>query len=75
MSMAYALISAELGCEAEIMEELKAIPGVQEVYKIFGVYDIIIKIEVETMQDLKEIVLIRVRNLKKIRSMLTLMCI
>lgn len=75
MSMAYAMINAEIGCEAEVMEELKSISGVQEVYKVYGVYDIIIKIEAETMQDLKEIVLLRVRNLKNIRSMLPLICV
>jgi len=73
--MAFAMISAETGVEAEIMEELKNIPGVQEVYQVYGVYDIIIKIEAETMQELKEVVLSRVRNLDKIRSTLTMICI
>ncbi|GAI48910.1 unnamed protein product [marine sediment metagenome] len=75
MSMAFAMISAETGVEAEIMEELKNIPGVQEVYQVYGVYDIIIKIEAETMQELREVVLSRVRNLDKIRSTLTMICI
>jgi len=73
--MAFAMISAETGVEAEIMEELKNIPGVQEVYQVYGVYDIIIKIEAETMQELREVVLSRVRNLDKIRSTLTMICI
>jgi len=75
LSMAFAMISAETGVEAEIMEELKNIPGVQEVYQVYGVYDIIIKIEAETMQELREVVLSRVRNLDKIRSTLTMICI
>ena len=75
MSMAFAMISAETGVEAEIMEELKNIPGVQEVYQVYGVYDIIIKIEAETMQELREVVFSRVRNLDKIRSTLTMICI
>lgn len=73
--MAYAMINSEVGYEAEVMEELKKISGVQEVHQLYGVYDIIIKMEAESMIDLKETVLFRVRELKKIGSLLTLICV
>ncbi len=75
MSMAYTLINSETGYEAEVMKELKNIPGVQEVYQLYGVYDIIIKIEAESMEKLKEIVSLRVRGLNNVRSSLTLICV
>ncbi len=53
MSMAYVMINAETGGEVEIMDVLRSIFGVQEVYQVYGVYDIIIKIEAETMNEKK----------------------
>jgi len=73
--MAYAMVNSEAGYEAEVMEELNKISGVQEVYQVYGVYDIIIKVEAESMVDLKETVLSRVRKIKNIRSSITLICI
>ncbi len=75
MSMAYALINSEVGYEADVVEELNKIPSVQEVYQVYGVYDIIIKVEAENMVDLKETVLSRVRKLRNIRSSITLICV
>jgi len=75
LNMAFAMINAKVDCEAEVMEDLNSIPGVKEVYKVYGFYNIIIKIEAETMHELKEVVLSRVRNLDKIRSTLTMICI
>ena len=73
--MAYVLINSEVGYEAEITEELNKISGVQEVHKVYGVYDIIIKMEAENMIDLKDTVLSRVKKIKNIRSSITLICI
>ena len=75
LSIAYAMINSESGYEAEVMKELKKISGVQEAYNIYGVYDIIIKIEAENMIELKEIISLKVRKLEKIRSTLTLICV
>ena len=75
MNMAYVMINSETGYEAEVMKELKKIPSVQEAYQLYGVYDIIIKIEAENMIELKEIVSLVIREIEKIRSTLTLICI
>ncbi|MCS7115880.1 MAG: Lrp/AsnC ligand binding domain-containing protein [Nitrososphaerota archaeon] len=75
MAMAYVLINAELGKEAELMKELKAIDGVKEVYFVYGVYDIIVKIEAENVEKLKEAVINRIRRIDKVRSTLTMIVI
>ncbi|MCW4019887.1 MAG: hypothetical protein NWF14_01470 [Candidatus Bathyarchaeota archaeon] len=46
-AMAYVLINTELGTEDEAIEKLGRTPCVREVYTIFGVYDVIIRIECE----------------------------
>ena len=75
MRMAYVMINSETGYEAEVMKELKKIPGVQAVYQLYGVYDIIIKIEAENLAELKEIVSLGIRELEKVKTSLTLVCV
>jgi len=73
--MAYTLINSETGYEAEVIEELNKIPGVQEIYQLYGVYDIIIKLEAESLEELKETMLLTVRKLERVKTTLTLICI
>jgi len=75
LSMAYTLINSETGYEAEVIEELNKIPGVQEIYQLYGVYDIIIKLEAESLEELKETMLFTVRKLERVKTTLTLICI
>ena len=70
--MAYVLINTEIGAETEVRESLKDVEGVREAYAVYGVYDIIAKIEAETMDKLKELVTWHVRRLDKVRSTLTM---
>lgn len=72
MSIAFVLINADLGSEEEIVSELKKIEGVKEVYMVYGVYDIIAKMEAETMDKVKDIVTWKIRRLDKVRSTLTM---
>ncbi len=73
--MAYVLINTEIGAETEVRESLKDVEGVREAYAVYGVYDIIAKIEAETMDKLKELVTWQVRRLDKVRSTLTMIVI
>ena len=75
MAMAFVLINAELGCEKEILEELKKIDAVKESYMVYGVYDIVAKVDANTINELKEIVTWNVRRLDKVRSTLTMIVI
>ncbi len=75
MPLAFVLISAEVGSENEALKELKAIEQVKEAYMVYGVYDIVAKIQAETMDKLKEVITRKVRRLNKINSTLTMMVI
>ena len=72
MSVAFVLINSDLGAEEEIVSELNKIEGVREVYQVYGVYDIIVKIEGETMEKVKDIVTWKIRRLDRVRSTLTM---
>lgn len=72
MALAFVLINAEIGSESELVEELRKMPYVKEAYLVYGVYDIIARIEAESMDKLKEIVTWKIRKLNKVRSTLTM---
>lgn len=74
MPMAFLLITTELA-SPEVREKLKKIGGVEEVYIVYGIYDIVAKVRANTMDELKEIVTWRVRRLDKVRSTLTMIVI
>jgi len=72
MASAYVLINADMGAENEVLNELKSINGVTEAYLVYGVYDLIAKVEAETMEQVKEIITWKIRRLEKVRSTLSM---
>lgn len=75
MPKAFVLINVETGSEELTLKELKSIKGVDEAYFSYGVYDIITKIQAETMEQLKNMVTRNIRTLPNVRSTLTLIMI
>jgi len=67
------LINTEIGAEEEVVKQIKKLPAVKEAYLVYGVYDIVAKVEAETMDKLKEIVSWNIRRLEKVRSTLTML--
>ena len=72
MPLAIVLINVEIGSMEQVQNELHKIPNVKEAYLVYGVYDIITKVEAESMTKLKEIVTWKIRKLDKVRSSQTL---
>jgi len=72
MRKAFVLVNTEMGSEEELQSELKKVEGVVGVYQVYGVYDVIVEVEAESDQKLKEILFSRIRVLKHVRSTLTL---
>ena len=58
--------------ENDFLCDIKSIPEVKEVQRTFGVYNVIIKIEAESVQKLKKIIAERIRGRQGILSTLTL---
>lgn len=72
MPMAFVLINCELGTEKEIVKKLNKTRGVKEVHEVYGVYDIIAKLESEDMRMLREAVMGKIRKINGVRSTLTM---
>ena len=72
MPFAFVLLTTEMGTETAVMKEMKKIVEIKEAHTVYGVYDIIARIEAETMEDLKNIISWKVRRLNKVRSTITM---
>lgn len=75
LAKAFVLINADLGAEDELVAELKKIPNVTEVYVVYGVYDLIAKVESDDMEKVKETITWHIRRLDKVRSTLTMIVV
>ncbi|MGA2664438.1 MAG: Lrp/AsnC ligand binding domain-containing protein [Nitrososphaerales archaeon] len=75
MPMAFVLINADLGAEEDLVKQLKEIEFVDEVYVVYGVYDIVAKVKADTMDKVKETITWKVRRLDRVRSTLTMIVV
>ena len=66
------LINTDAGAEDEVFEKLKELSQVTEAYVVYGVYDIVIRVETENMEKLRDFVTNSIRKLPKVRSTLTM---
>ncbi len=72
MSVVYILINAELGMEEDLLQELRKMENIKEAYLTYGVYDVIVKVEAENMENLKELVAFKIRRMKEVKNTLTM---
>ena len=75
MPSAYVLITSDLGSEENIIKEIRGLDNVKEVEGTYGVYDIIVKVESNSMEALKNTITSKIRSIPQVRSTLTLMVI
>ena len=67
-------MNVEIESEKEVLNALEDIPEVKEAYQIYAVYDLIIRVEAETLKKLKALIN-RIRDIEKVRSTMTLVCV
>ena len=72
LPLAFVLINTEMGSMEETLKVLSKIDNVKEAYMVYGVYDIVAKVEAESMTKLKELVTWKIRKLDKVRSTLSM---
>lgn len=68
-------MNAELGKENKLVSELRQIPNVREVYPVYGVYDVVMEIEADSMEILRETITDKVRKIDGIKSTLTMIIV
>jgi DNA-binding Lrp family transcriptional regulator len=73
MPMAYVLINTEPKFMEKVVETLEKLDSVREIFPVYGVYDVVAKIQADSMDKLKEIVTWKVRSLEEVRSTITML--
>ncbi|MFX1534040.1 MAG: Lrp/AsnC ligand binding domain-containing protein [Promethearchaeota archaeon] len=72
MAIAYILINTEVGYENNVRQQLETINGIKDLTVVYGLYDIIVKVEQPTIKDLKSLIFSKVRKLAHVKSTITL---
>ena len=72
MPQAYVLFNVESGSEDNVLRQLRSLNNVLESYVSYGVYDLIVRIKADTMEELKDAVTHKIRTINQVRSTLTL---
>jgi DNA-binding Lrp family transcriptional regulator len=74
MPLAFILINTAKGSEEKVVKELKRIKGIIEVHTLFGMHDVIAKVEIEDKPDnLKEDIIWKIRRINEVQSTTTLL--
>jgi len=69
---AYVLINTELGRESEVTEVLRGVNEITAIHSLYGIYDVIVEVEAETMDKVKEVVFNHIRRLGQVKNTITL---
>jgi len=75
MVTAYILINCDMGSEKSVITDLKSITGVKSVNGVFGAYDIIVEVQTQTVDKLRETITMKIRKISGTRTTLTLMTV
>jgi len=65
---AYVLIVTDPGQTKQVHEELGSVPKVVEIHEVMGPYDIVVEIEVDSLQEVPAILGERIRVIDGIQS-------
>ena len=71
MQSAFVMITCE-ECTGSLVDLLRSIPEVKEVQPTCGNYDVIVKIETDSAESLREVIASKIRSIEKIRATTTL---
>ena len=73
MVRAYVLFNVESGAEEQVLKKVKLIDDIQEAYVTYGVFDLVLKVNADSSEGLKQLVTQRLRTIDNVRSTMTLM--
>lgn len=72
---AFVLLNIELGAEEDVLKQLRGMEEVKEAYIVYGIYDIIVKIEAPSLDEIRQLVTNKIRRIDKVRSTLTMIVV
>jgi len=72
---AFVLINTLIASENEVLEQVRKVNGVVRAYALYGAWDIIAEVLAKSSDELRRIVVGRIRKIKNVKSTTTLIVI
>jgi len=72
MELAFVLVKSKIGHEMEVMNNILKINGVKEVTGTYGQYDLFVKVQAPTRNEIEKIITKEIRHVPKVVSTTTL---
>ena len=72
MEGSFILLNCKKNQEKDVITRLREVPEIKEIQCVTGPYDILVKEEASTIEELHEVVTWKIRKLKNVRSTYTL---
>jgi len=72
LEIAYVLVKSKIGHEVDVMNDILKIEGVKEVMGTYGVYDIFVKVQVPTRNEIEKVIINKIRKVNNVLSTTTL---
>ena len=72
MNIAYVLVQSSIGHEMEVLNDLLKLDYVKEAKGTFGYYDILVKIEAPSENEIEKTITKKVRKVKNVNTTTTL---
>jgi DNA-binding Lrp family transcriptional regulator len=70
--VAFVLINTEIDAMEKVLKALENVESVKEAYSVFGVYDVVVKVEAPSMDKIKDLITYQIRRLDGVSSTLTM---
>jgi len=72
VTIAYVLIKSDLGAEQKVIEQLEKLEQVVRIDRTFGDYDMVVKMESENIEKIRETIARNIKKIDKVRATRTL---
>ena len=72
MAGSFVLLNCKKNQEKNVIANLQEVPEIKELQCVIGPYDILVKVEAPTIEELHEVITWKIRKLKNVRSTYTL---
>ena len=75
MPTVFVCITTEPDYMVEVHHKVRAIEGVEQAEMVYGVYDIVVKLKRDTISEIKEILVNRIRQIENVRRTTTMIVV
>lgn len=75
MPKALVCINTDFFSADDVLAELRACEGVEEAFRVYGVYDVIVKVGAETTEKLLDIITVNIKGLQSVQGTYTMLIV